>query len=386
MDNLQQPSVLAMPFANNGDKNVIPSAPTGTNKASLSEGFPQITSESIAEGGIPPERADFNALGNIATMFYYFMQCGGAYTFRADVSLSIGGYPKGALLWYIPATGIPNLLTSTINNNTRNFNTDPSVIGEAGSGKPWEIVTVSPTNFMDLISNQTARGTKTFADPLYVDDNIHITNTQNTYRHIYTDNSVITKGTVPSATTGTELVLRDSSDSNVGSVAVWYSSGGNIVAGIRAYKPTAGSTDNVSIQIHYDANGTTYGTCPTPESLDNSDKIVTTKLIHNSTEEVICITNMTMNANGSYVKKYSNGWLEQGGIASSVPANGSSTITLPESFANSNYSVSLTYRTTSGITGGGGDLSYNPSTGSFVLFNGQDNTLDVCWKAVGIGA
>lgn len=162
MESIQQPSVLAMPFANNGTKNEIPSAPTGTNKASLSEGFPQITSTAIASGGIPPERADMNALGNIATMFYYFMQCGGAYTFRADVSSTIGGYPKGALLWYIPATGIPNLLASTINNNTNNFNTDQSVIGEAGSGKPWEIVTVSGTNFMDLISNQTVNGVKTF--------------------------------------------------------------------------------------------------------------------------------------------------------------------------------------------------------------------------------
>lgn len=163
MDSLQQPSVLAMPFANNGDKNVIPSSPTGTNLASLSEGFPEVTSTSIASGGIPPSRADFNALGNISTLFYYFMQCGGAYTFRADVSTTIGGYPKGALLWYIPATGIPNLLTSTINNNTNNFNTDQSVIGIAGSGKPWEIVTVSASNFMDLVSNQTAAGTKTFS-------------------------------------------------------------------------------------------------------------------------------------------------------------------------------------------------------------------------------
>lgn len=163
MESIQQPSVLAMPFANNGTKNTIPSSPTGTNKASLSEGFPQITSTAIASGGIPPERADMNALGNIATAFYYFMQCGGAYTFRADVSSTIGGYPKGALLWYIPATGIPNLLASTINNNTNNFNTDQSVIGEAGSGKPWEIVTVSGTNFMDLFTNQTANGVKTFS-------------------------------------------------------------------------------------------------------------------------------------------------------------------------------------------------------------------------------
>lgn len=384
MDNLQQPSVLAMPFANNGDKNVIPAAPTGTNKASLSEGFPRVTSESIAEGGIPPERADFNALGNIATMFYYFMQCGGAYTYRADVSSAIGGYPKDALLWYIPATGIPNLLTSTINNNTRNFNTDPSVIGEAGSGKPWEIVTVSPTNFMDLISNQTAAGNKTFTGKTKFLQNPVVEGT-NQFYEIKDDN--LTKGTNPLS------IYRDSfiqvNDVNGQALAANFyrvDTNGNVYNAIAVWKYENNNNENAQIGVYYNADGTKYATCPTPASLDNSDKIVTTNLIHNSTEEVICITNMIMNANGSYSKTYSNGWLEQGGIASSVPANGSSTITLSKSFANSNYSVSLTFRSTSGITGGGGDLSYNPSTSSFVLFNGQDQALDVCWKAVGIGA
>lgn len=168
MDSIQQPSAISMPFAENGLKNDLPTQPTGTNLASLSEGFPQITSEAIDEGGIPPARADMNALGNIATLFYYFMQCGGAYTFRQDVSDAIGGYPKNALLWYNPANDIPNLVRSTIANNTNNFVNNPTLIGDRDSGKPWEIVTVSGANFVTLTTAQTISGNKTFSGSVNV--------------------------------------------------------------------------------------------------------------------------------------------------------------------------------------------------------------------------
>lgn len=158
MENLQQPSVIPMPFANNGLKNTIPSAPTGTNKASFSEGFPQITSESMDEGGIPPERADMNALGNVATAFYYFMQCGGMYTYSDTVATAIGGYPLNAILWYFPANSIPILLQSTKVNNTSNFNSNPSVIGT-----DWVRVNVTPENFVTLATNQTINSVKTFS-------------------------------------------------------------------------------------------------------------------------------------------------------------------------------------------------------------------------------
>lgn len=244
METIQQPSVLAMPFANNGTKNEIPSAPTGNNKASLSEGFPLLTSTSIAEGGVPPERADMNALGNIATAFYYFMQCGGAYTFRTDVSNTIGGYPKGALLWYIPTVGIPNLLTSTINNNTNNFNTDQSVIGEAGSGKPWEIVTVSGTNFMDLLTNQTANGVKTFTSSPIVPTLAITDNSQNVASTGFVKNILTTIYPVGSIYIGTQsvcpmsLVMPDTSWNLVSSgKALWTGTGSNANTTINAGLP-----------------------------------------------------------------------------------------------------------------------------------------------------
>lgn len=149
MQSIEQPAVLNMPFANNGDKSTLPTSPSGTNKASLSEGFPQITSQPITSGGIPPSREDFNALGYISTMFGYMMQCGGAFTYSDSVATAIGGYPLNALLWYFPVNGEPLLLRSTIVNNTNNFINDNSYIGAPGSGKPWEIANSSG----DVIDN-----------------------------------------------------------------------------------------------------------------------------------------------------------------------------------------------------------------------------------------
>ena len=163
MESIEQPAVLAMPFANNGTKNNIPSAATGTGAASLTEGFPILTSTSITDNGVPPSRADMNGLGYVSTAYAYLMQCGGVYTYRSDVATAIGGYPLNALLWYIPANGVPNLLRSTVVNNTNDFNEDSSVIGEEGSGKPWEIVTVTPTNFVTKNTPQTITAEKTFS-------------------------------------------------------------------------------------------------------------------------------------------------------------------------------------------------------------------------------
>lgn len=149
MQTIEQPAVLNMPFANNGDKSTLPTSPSGTNKASLSEGFPQITSEPITDGGIPPSREDFNALGYTATIYGYMAQCGGVFVYSDDVASAIGGYPLNALLWYFPNNDSPLLLRSTISNNTNNYIDDTSYIGAPGTGKPWEIANSSG----DVIDN-----------------------------------------------------------------------------------------------------------------------------------------------------------------------------------------------------------------------------------------
>lgn len=134
---LNTPPVLLKPFADSGDKNIIPETATGTQQASLDEGFPPVTSLPLTQGGIPPERKDFNGLGNLLSKQYFYLQNGGRFTFNQDVSDAIGGYPQNATLWFKDeALGISYPVTSLINNNTYNFVTTPSYI----DGIKWKRV------------------------------------------------------------------------------------------------------------------------------------------------------------------------------------------------------------------------------------------------------
>ena len=131
MQTQQTPQVLEQPFAAQGDKNTIPNAATGTNKASLQEGFPPITGQPINQGGIPPERQDFNGAMNLNSQFYFAFQNGWWPTFTQEVSDAIGGYPQGAVLWLFDmANKVYTPLLSLVGNNTYNFNTNKDYIGQ----------------------------------------------------------------------------------------------------------------------------------------------------------------------------------------------------------------------------------------------------------------
>ena len=137
---LNNPDVLTQPIATNGDKNAVPSTnDPSQGLMSQSLGFPPICSTRIADGGKAPRRADFNGAFNLISQHHYFLQNGGTETFRQEVSDAIGGYPINARLWFTDANGNSRYVRSTIQNNTNNFNNDASVVGAAGSGKPWEI-------------------------------------------------------------------------------------------------------------------------------------------------------------------------------------------------------------------------------------------------------
>ena len=131
MQTQQTPQVLAQPFAAQGDKNTIPNLATGTNHASLQEGFPPITSQPINKGGVPAEREDFNGAMNLNSQFYFAFQNGWWPTFTQEVSDAIGGYPQNAILCYfVPESNSVQFVRSIIPNNTYNFVTTPSYIGQ----------------------------------------------------------------------------------------------------------------------------------------------------------------------------------------------------------------------------------------------------------------
>ncbi|MDO5764071.1 MAG: hypothetical protein Q4P84_00015 [Elusimicrobiales bacterium] len=131
MQTQQQPQVIGQTFCSKGHKNTIPENATGTNRASLEEGFPTVTELPINEGGIPAERGDFNGLGNLLSQFYFAFQNGWWPTFIQEVSDAIGGYPQGAVLWIFDADNhVYSPLVSLVANNTYNFNTNPEYIGQ----------------------------------------------------------------------------------------------------------------------------------------------------------------------------------------------------------------------------------------------------------------
>lgn len=126
---LNTPDVLTQPIAQNGDKNTIPN----TNDQSLGEmsqstGFPAICSTPITDGGKAPRRGDFNGAFNLISQQHFFFQNGGMNTFRQDVSNAIGGYPLNARLWYTDSNNESVIVRSLIQNNTYNFNSNPSYI------------------------------------------------------------------------------------------------------------------------------------------------------------------------------------------------------------------------------------------------------------------
>jgi len=129
------PTVIGQPFANTGDKGTIPESTSSLGVASLAAGFPVECSKAIGAGGAYPRRSDMNALGNLATSLNFFMQNGGTYTFDADVSNAIGGYPAGAKLW-ATVNGGSAMVESLKDNNEDDFVSTPAFIG---NGTSWQI-------------------------------------------------------------------------------------------------------------------------------------------------------------------------------------------------------------------------------------------------------
>lgn len=66
--------------------------------ASLTDGFPPLTFQSEAAGGVPPFGEDFNGILNQLSLWCQWVTAGSPVFYNSSFSASIGGYPSGALL------------------------------------------------------------------------------------------------------------------------------------------------------------------------------------------------------------------------------------------------------------------------------------------------
>ncbi|WOZ14994.1 tail spike protein [Acinetobacter phage vB_AbaM_AB3P2] len=118
---MTNPTLITTPFAENGDKNVIPeSVGVEPQNATMQVGFPPITQQKISEGGIPPERNDFNGMFNLVTQHLVHLNKGLPYEFDQSFANAIGGYPLNARLMLDNG----DIVRSTVANNTNNPNND----------------------------------------------------------------------------------------------------------------------------------------------------------------------------------------------------------------------------------------------------------------------
>lgn len=141
---ITEPSYNPMPFASNGDKNTIPVAPAAGGAASMTSGFPAITMQPIASGGIPPSGKDVNGILNQLSQHQVWLNAGGMYKFNATFAAAIGGYPKGAVL---QTDDELSAYISTMDGNQHNLNNDTTG-WRAFGGKVMEN---QITNVVDLI-------------------------------------------------------------------------------------------------------------------------------------------------------------------------------------------------------------------------------------------
>lgn len=94
------PPVIPEPFGKNADPSFIQSPippTTGTpGRASYDLGFPPLTMQPVAAGGVPPYGQDVNGVLNAMSAQEFYFQAGQLWPYNAAVATAIGGYALGA--------------------------------------------------------------------------------------------------------------------------------------------------------------------------------------------------------------------------------------------------------------------------------------------------
>lgn len=83
---------LACPIANEGDKTIPPetSQSAGTGRLSQEKGWTDVNAKPISEGGIPPQREDFNGALFLLSQLLFWMQQGGLFNYSTSFDYEVG--------------------------------------------------------------------------------------------------------------------------------------------------------------------------------------------------------------------------------------------------------------------------------------------------------
>ena len=103
-----EPQKWAATLGSTADVNAIPATtPSGSGRASFSGLFPPVTQLPLDQGGIAPERGDFNALFKYLGEYIYYAMQGGVYTYVTTYDYTAGNFVlhEGSLYLCIASNG-----------------------------------------------------------------------------------------------------------------------------------------------------------------------------------------------------------------------------------------------------------------------------------------
>ena len=103
-----EPQKWAATLGSTADVNTIPATtPSGSGRASFSGLFPPVTQLPLDQGGIAPERGDFNALFKYLGEYIYYAMQGGVYTYVTTYDYTAGNFVlhEGSLYLCIASNG-----------------------------------------------------------------------------------------------------------------------------------------------------------------------------------------------------------------------------------------------------------------------------------------
>lgn len=103
-----EPQKWAATLGNTADVNVLPATtPTGSGRASTSGLFPPVTQLPLNQGGIAPERGDFNALFKYLGEYLFYLMQGGMFSYSTDYDYTTGNLVmhEGSLYLCIASNG-----------------------------------------------------------------------------------------------------------------------------------------------------------------------------------------------------------------------------------------------------------------------------------------
>ena len=104
-----EPQKWAATLGNTADVNAIPATtPSGSGRASFSGLFPPVTQLPLDQGGIAPERGDFNALFKYLGEYLFYLMQGGTFSYSTDYNYTAGNLVMhGGSLYLCIATNGP---------------------------------------------------------------------------------------------------------------------------------------------------------------------------------------------------------------------------------------------------------------------------------------